>query len=76
LRTFQTDITTTIRIAELVEDKRTLVSESGISKRYDVLRLQQAGVNTILIGEALLRCDKIAKKMQELFSISHDQNNS
>jgi len=72
LTTFQTDITTTLRLAELVEDKRTLVSESGIKQRSDVIRLRQVGVNTVLIGETLLRSGGIAKKIQELFSISRD----
>ena len=36
LRTFKTDLGTTLRMAELVEDRRVLVSESGIHTREDI----------------------------------------
>lgn len=76
LTTFRTDITTTLRLAELVQDHRTLVSESGIKQRNDVIRLRRAGVNTVLIGQTLLQADGITEKMQELFSSLSDENSS
>src|SRR4029453_16662795 len=36
LRTFKTDLGTTLRMAELVEDRKVLVSESGIHTRQDI----------------------------------------
>ena len=36
LRTFKTDLGTTLRMSELVEDRGVLVSESGIHTRQDV----------------------------------------
>src|SRR5439155_14021376 len=36
LTTFKTDLGTTLRVAELIEDKDVLVSESGINTREDV----------------------------------------
>lgn len=67
LKTFKVDLGTTIRLGELAEDSRTLVSESGIRTRSDVERLRAAGVNTVLVGEALMRADDVAAKMDELF---------
>ena len=68
LTTFEVDLGTTVRLGELAEDKRTLVSESGIRTRADVERLRAAGVNTVLVGEALMRADDVAAKMDELFA--------
>src|SRR5205823_13275052 len=44
LRTFKTDLGTTLRMAELVEDRSVLVSESGIHTYDDVKKLAAAGV--------------------------------
>ena len=67
LTTFRVDVNNTVRLAEMVKDPRTLVSESGIKTRDDVKRLRAAGVNTVLIGETLMRADDVAAKMDELF---------
>ena len=67
LRTFKTDLGTTLRMAELVEDRRVLVSESGIDTRDDVRKLQEAGVRAVLVGESLMRSDDIEEKIREMF---------
>ena len=67
LATFKVDVANTLRLAEFVPDKRVLVSESGIKTRQDVERLASAGVNTVLIGETLMRAEDIAAKIDELF---------
>lgn len=66
LRTFDTDLGTTLRMAELVEDRDVLISESGINTRDDVEKLESAGVRAVLIGEALLRADDVRAKIREL----------
>ncbi len=68
LTTFETDIATTLRLAELVPDRTVLVSESGIKTRADTERLADAGVNTVLIGQTLMQADDVAAKMDELFA--------
>ena len=68
LETFQVEVSTTVQLADFVDDRRTLVSESGIKTRADVELLAGAGVNTVLIGETLMRADDIAAKFKELFS--------
>jgi indole-3-glycerol phosphate synthase len=67
LRTFKTDLGNTLRMVELVEDPKVLVSESGIHTREHVEKLAQAGVRGVLVGESLMRSDDIGAKMQELF---------
>ena len=54
LATFTTDLGTTPRLLERVPDDVIVVSESGIRTRDDVARLGEAGVDAILVGEALL----------------------
>ena len=43
LRTFKTDLGTTLRMAELVEDRKVLVSESGINTRDDIAQARRRG---------------------------------
>lgn len=66
LRTFKTDVGTTLRFAELVEDRSVLVSESGINTHADIKKLAQAGVSAVLVGESLMRSDDIAAKIKQL----------
>jgi indole-3-glycerol phosphate synthase len=68
LRTFKTDLGTTLRLAELVEDRRVLVSESGIHSSADIRKLAEAGVSAVLVGESLMRSEDIGGKIRELFS--------
>ncbi len=67
LRTFKTDLGATLRLAELVDDRSILVSESGIHTRQDIEKLAHAGVGATLIGESLMRSDDIEAKIRELF---------
>lgn len=71
LKTFQVDLGTTTRLAErlraLPESRRPiLVAESGIHTRSDVVRLEKAGAQAILVGESLMKGGKIEAKVAEL----------
>jgi len=66
LRTFQTSLEHTLRLRERVPDECVLVSESGIQTRADVLRLQAAGVDSILVGESLMREPDIGRAVDQL----------
>lgn len=66
LRTMTTDLGHTFRLLEMVEDPTILVSESGIKTREDVLKLQEAGIHRILVGEHLMRQDDVANALREL----------
>lgn len=55
LKTFETKLETTYQLVEMSPSHCTLVSESGIKTAEDVVRLKDAGVHAILVGESLLR---------------------
>jgi indole-3-glycerol phosphate synthase len=55
LHTFEVDLEHTIRLRPRVPDACVLVAESGIKTAEDVRRLEQAGVDAILVGESLMR---------------------
>ena len=54
LATFKTDLETTECLLEPVPSDVVIVSESGIRTREDVERLAHAGIDAMLVGEALL----------------------
>ena len=66
LRTFKTDLGTSMRMAELVDDRSVLVSESGIRTHGDIQRLAKAGIAAVLVGEILLRAPDIGKQTRDL----------
>jgi indole-3-glycerol phosphate synthase len=55
LASFRVSVDRAIALAEMVPASRLLVGESGIKERADVERLAAAGVDGVLIGEALVR---------------------
>ncbi len=68
LRTFDTDLAHTLRLAPRAAARALLVSESGIRTGDDVARLESAGVRAILVGETLMRADDVGAKVAELLS--------
>jgi indole-3-glycerol phosphate synthase len=66
LHTFEVDLEHTIRIRNRVPDECVLVAESGIKTRDDVLRLEAAGVDAILVGESLIRESDIGATVDRL----------
>jgi indole-3-glycerol phosphate synthase len=66
LRTFVTRLEHTLDLAPRLPPDCCLVSESGIHNRADVLRLQEAGVRAVLVGEALMRAPDVGAKLDEL----------
>jgi indole-3-glycerol phosphate synthase len=59
-------IQTTLDLLKDIPEDRTVVSESGIKTRDDVVKLAEAGVDAILVGESLIREKDIGKKVKEL----------
>ena len=66
LETFQVDVNTTIRMAELAGEGVPIVSESGIRTRRDVERLKSVGVKAVLVGETLMRSKDIPAEVEAL----------
>jgi indole-3-glycerol phosphate synthase len=56
LRTFAVDMTLASRMRSLLPSDRLLVAESGIRSAADVHRMQEAGIDAILVGTSLM-CD-------------------
>ena len=59
LRTFETTLNTSITLSGGVPDGVHLVSESGVSTHDDLLKLEQHGIGTFLVGESLMRQDDV-----------------
>jgi indole-3-glycerol phosphate synthase len=55
LKTMETSLETTERLARLCPPDRFLISESGIKTHADIKRLQKVCVQGFLVGEALMR---------------------
>jgi indole-3-glycerol phosphate synthase len=66
LADFSVDLKTTLSLRPLIPPEVLVVSESGIHTRDDVLSLQKADVDAILVGEALVTSPKPAAKINEL----------
>lgn len=66
LKSFQVDLQHTIRMRARVPDECVLVGESGIRTREDVLQLEAAGVDAMLIGETFMVAPDIGAKVDEL----------
>lgn len=66
LRSFQTDLGHSIALSRQVPRDCVFVSESGIHTRDDVVRLEQAGIRAILVGESLMRSGDIGGSLKKL----------
>lgn len=55
LKTFETTLETTCALLPAIPEGVTKVSESGINSSDDVERLAAAGVDAVLVGEAMMR---------------------
>ena len=66
LSTFKEDLNTTMELRKIVPGGNVLVSESAIRTRDDVRRLEDGGIDAVLVGEALVTSKNIAAKVREL----------
>lgn len=68
LKTFSTDLKTTIDLLPQIPSGVTVVTESGISQIEDVQLMQQHEVFCFLVGEAFMRADNPGDELSKLFS--------
>jgi len=66
LDNFEVDINNTIKLREHVPSDKIFVSESGINNVEDIKLLKEHNVNTVLIGEILMRSLDKKAKLNEL----------
>ncbi len=67
LKTFQTDIATSLALHQQVPDGTLCIAESGIRTRADVDRLRAAGIHAFLVGEAFMRAQDPGAELRALF---------
>ncbi len=71
LRTFVVDLATTEALAPLVTDGRPVVAESGVRTVDDAARMRAAGVDALLVGEALMRAAEPGGMLRSLATAPH-----
>lgn len=68
LRTFETDLDTTRKLAARCPADVLLVSESGIAGPADIASMKASGVTTFLVGESLMRQDDVEAATKALLA--------
>ncbi len=72
LRDFSVDLNTSIKLRPHIPAETVMVAESGIRTRTDVERLAAAGIDAILVGEAIVRQRDVGRKVRELSGVKHE----
>lgn len=68
LRSFEVNLDTSIKLAELMPDNVFRVAESGIHDGSDINRLRAAGYQAFLVGESLMRADHPGEALKALLN--------
>ena len=68
LKTLETSLDTTHRLAPLVPDDRILVCESGLYTPQDLAEMAGIGARCFLIGESLMRQEDVAQAVRNLLA--------
>ncbi len=70
LRSFAVDLAVSERLARIaVGAGRPIVAESGVRSRADAARMRAAGVDAILVGEALMRASDPGRAVREFSTV-------
>ena len=74
LKTLEVDTATTLDLMKHIPDDRVVVSESGHRTVSDLRTLEEAKVDAVLIGEAIMRADDVGEKVRELLGEGRDRH--
>lgn len=69
LRTFQMDMGLAARLRPEIPPSKIVVAESGIHAAEDVVRMRRAGIDAVLVGEAIVTAPDVAAKVRELAGV-------
>jgi len=69
LKDFTVDLGNSIRLRSLVPSDKIFVAESGIKTEEDMVKLKEAGVNAVLIGETMMRSNDKTGMIQRLKNV-------
>lgn len=70
LTTLKIDLETTFRLKKQIPAEKIVVGESGIGARADVLRLDAASIDAMLVGTTLMKSKDIGAKIRELLGVA------
>jgi indole-3-glycerol phosphate synthase len=76
LHTFEVDLNTSLRLAEMMPPGVVKVAESGIETGEDISRLRQAGFDAFLVGESLMRAPHPGEALRKLLSAASTSDES
>ena len=66
LNTLSIDLSNTFKLKKEIPFGKVVISESGIKTREDVRGLENAGIDSIIVGTAFMEVENIEKKIDEL----------
>jgi indole-3-glycerol phosphate synthase len=69
LRTFVTDLQTTLTLKDNIPEDRIIITESGIHTHDDVQLMLDNHIYGFLVGEVFMRADSPGQKMRQLFAL-------
>lgn len=73
METFTVDIDRTLHLRDLIPPHMAVISMGGLRTAEEVARVHSAGVDGIIIGQALLSAPNTAAAIRELFKLTDDK---
>ncbi len=68
LKTFKTDLNTSLKLSDLIPKNIIKVAESGLHSPEDIKVIQQKGFDAVLLGEVFMRSSNITETYNKLFN--------